>query len=1078
MPQETSQWLFEIRLEGEEAKAALEGLIESFKRIEGAVVGLGQKFDTAMKQMIQPINDLTSAVDRLDASIGKLRPLDLDRDALQAQQLKTELLEVNRILESRAAPSLGTGRYRLPAGFPGARGGQVVGRAEMVEHIVAGRVGTPVLPHRLEQLASIVERSGAISQRMWEEMVIAGERVAEQLRLQATELTRRTGALVAARLREERPRIIGQLYARAGWGMQPSMYEPGGRGRLPKPEPMVGDPEKELEQSRILEAAIGRKIVLQKLMARGAQDVAEKFEGQFRVTRSKEEILREIARTGTMTTEMEKELGLQTERAGRSARRAGGMFRYFGRYLLRYLLLWQMIQAVRGVMRSWFAAHTEMADAIADFGWRVSATTEDLERYRGKLRDISTLVGMPVAQIASPLAGRMTEADLLRAAEAAKVFGGSVEDWARKLDAGTASLDAYAHGLRISTLATEDYARLIDNASEVAKEFNMTEEETIGLLSALPSVLQTDAEGAAELTEALAGLYEQNQLLMTLGMAPAITVGPGGAPQRRPMGEIMAEIGRQPIAQQRQLAVAIGLTREEQQQFFLDAVAGWAEVQQAIRGTVNATGDMEAALAGADESMKAHMASMKAAWASLMTAIGDTEAAKSGVEGLGNVFKGLTSVIEGTSASVGRLLAETVSLGEALAIVAGLIVSPALAFPMLMAGIGRVSEAQKRAGLGGGAAERGRGYTGVTPGTEGAAGAGAWQGFQVMRLPAGMDLARLQQEVNRLTEEFAQPIQDSMGNWVQLTEAEINSNTQLILVLDELGEKVGTLTAYTPALQQAQENLRAELEQQRFNLERLRDITPAQFDAAMRTTLPMWEARLAGIEGFEEPTELFTFFVGQEDILRQSHATQTAMRYTLQDILEVEEKQLEGMWNIPAGVTMRVPLTSLDLMRWMQGGMGGGAATDMLIEPGGALEAAADAQDAATQAMYASATAQTGAAASMSALAQSVGAAIYGGEPVEPGVAREEALATGGDTRQVIHRPPRPRTGGGGALTRQIPTVPAPGGIGAQMTPFVIRLVLESILKLDGDVLARQVEEREVSELARVSRGRIGGLQP
>ena len=1121
MPEEKHIWT--IQVEGKQAKDALERILEAIQKTETAIVGMGEKFDVAIGKIAQPINRLTTAVDALNASIGGMQRNLGDTSGLQAQsqaaqQATVDLRHLRQTIEQYRAPAFGKEMYKVPGGLPG--GGQIASREQMIGRYMAGQFGptpTPAAPTMgptmlqyeetaklaknlglsMDELGAHVERGTAsfahqgqtlreglgileatgaqlkqlgqaeeqltastgraiaeqLKQREgWEQMVASGERVAVQLRQQTTELTRRAGAMVAARQRGGAPGVIGQVYRRAGLPTTPRLEE--------APPPAVGDWEKELEQIQGLEAAIGRKIVVQKLMARGAQDVAEKFEKQFAVTRSKEEILREVSRTGKMTTEMERELGLQTERTGQQARRAGGMMRYFGRYLLRYLILWQGIQAVRGISKAWFAAHMEMADAVADFGWRVSATTEDVARYRDKLRDVSMLVGMPVGQITSPLAGQATEAELLRAAEASKVFGGSVEDWLRTLEKGDVTLDAFAHGLRISTLATEDYAKLVGNASDVAKEFNVTQAEAIGLLSSLPAVLRTDAEGAAELTEALAGLYEQNQLLMTMGVGPAVTVGPGGAPQRRPIPKVMAGIGRLPIAQQRQLAAAIGLTSEAQQQLFLDAVAGWAEVQQAIQSTVDATGDFVDALAGADESLKAHVESMKTAWSGLLESFGTIDALKDVVdvitmsfEGWGMMIEWVGDQFEGLEEKAGWLYA----IGQG-------------PFGWLRRGIGAAAELYRGGREEAGAAAR-AGAAGAPPGPPGAPepgpGAAYFPPMPTMRMQAGMTIGQLSAEMERVIDEvFTRPYTTASGEVIQVTKEQIDVLRKNTVILDETGEAIGLLNVYAPALSVATENLKTEVA--KFNLERLRDIEPEQFDLAMRTILPTWEARLAAIPGFEEEKELQTFFVGEQDVLRQQLATQTAMSYTLQDILDVEKDQLEGMWNIPSGVTMRVPLTSMDLMRWMKGSAAGGVPTDMMPE-GGPLEAAATAQGNAAMAMHASANAQTVAAQVMTAQKQvSLETYMTWAEAER----LEYAAREPSELKQQINR--RAIAGGGGKV---VPTTPVgTTGIGA-LAPlsaqFVINLV--STLFLDKKVVAESVQTELARQLVNTSRGQAGG---
>jgi hypothetical protein len=63
-------------------------------------------------------------------------------------------------------------------------------------------------------------------------------------------------------------------------------------------------------------------------------------------------------------------------------------------------------------------------------------------------------------------------------------------------------------------------------------------------------------------------------------------------------------------------------------------------------------------------------------------------------------------------------------------------------------------------------------------------------------------------------------------------------------------------------------------------------------------------------EYLDQEGEQFNLVLGKQNTLQQLYSTNEAMLFTLQDIKETEEKQLEGMWNIPSGSTFWVPLTS------------------------------------------------------------------------------------------------------------------------------------------------------------------------
>ena len=53
------------------------------------------------------------------------------------------------------------------------------------------------------------------------------------------------------------------------------------------------------------------------------------------------------------------------------------------------------------------------------------------------------------------------------------------------------------------------------------------------------------------------------------------------------------------------------------------------------------------------------------------------------------------------------------------------------------------------------------------------------------------------------------------------------------------------------------------------------------------------------------------------------NARMTALQLALEDLTKVEKAQLSGTWNLPAGSTALVPISSLDLQRWNKSSGGG-----------------------------------------------------------------------------------------------------------------------------------------------------------
>jgi hypothetical protein len=103
--------------------------------------------------------------------------------------------------------------------------------------------------------------------------------------------------------------------------------------------------------------------------------------------------------------------------------------------------------------------------------------------------------------------------------------------------------------------------------------------------------------------------------------------------------------------------------------------------------------------------------------------------------------------------------------------------------------------------------------------------------------------------------------------------------------------------------------------EQEFNLQRLRDIEPSQIPELERR-VNYWTQFLNRIPGYAEQAEDqdFNLVLGEENVFHRLTTTQEALRFAIEDLTEVEKKQLEGMWNIPEGATIMVPLQSLSLL--------------------------------------------------------------------------------------------------------------------------------------------------------------------
>lgn len=107
--------------------------------------------------------------------------------------------------------------------------------------------------------------------------------------------------------------------------------------------------------------------------------------------------------------------------------------------------------------------------------------------------------------------------------------------------------------------------------------------------------------------------------------------------------------------------------------------------------------------------------------------------------------------------------------------------------------------------------------------------------------------------------------------------------------------------------------------------------------------------------GYEEKKQNIGI-LGEGNQVRVLNTTMTALNLAIEDLTEVEKKQLEGQWNLPSGATAYVPISSLFAQTAGSGGAGGnpgiGESTGVLIDQGAnKIDMAADKMLSAADAM-------------------------------------------------------------------------------------------------------------------------------
>ncbi|MCW7071859.1 MAG: phage tail tape measure protein [Methanophagales archaeon] len=725
---------------------------------------------------------------------------------------------------------------------------------------------------------------------------------------------------------------------------------------------------------------MGKTTVSERELAKASKEATDAFLRQVGTTKVKEARLRELNRELEKikgaeggTAEATKKSADATRRSSREVSVADKALRGLGNrmwWVIRTMIVMTAVRGVQQLARTWVQAHQEMDRAMLQFTLRMGATEEELANYRTQISQVSReAIGQP-AQVAEALsvagviAPGYEEMLTSRAAVLSRMTGGELSPLqalrflSRQMktfdvtaEDSTRILDAWIGGFEKSGLTMQEWTAVTQNASSLASSLNTSLEETYGLLGGISAVTGSTASETEMLVRKMRTLYTHPAMGQELGLGPIVTRGAGGEEVYRPMADILREIRRNYVAAGaegeaylQRVANQLGITTRQQRNMFIESIQGWDQIETAISGATDAQSEFNRAVGEAANLFETHTANMSRAWKEFLSSLGDLGPAKYAVDYIASRLElatvSLSALFGQTTLAEARAQQTQISMRQQLsALEAGV---PWAGVPSL--GVEPISEEARRlyeqgvrwstypeyartGRLPSGAAPQavvgaipGAG-AGVTPPTttQQPAGPQALEARTFISLPEGVTFEEFL-EAYRPAEQavLAPKIDLKTGELWQATDEWKRSQTQQVVFIDENTKQMRTMNVLMPALARATKDLQETMEN--VNLQRVQQISPETWDVMVPERQAYWEQQLQQVEGFNEETELFQFFVGQGDHYRKVETTQTAMQYILQDILDVEKQQLEGMWNIPSGVTMQVPLQSLDLMRWMQEG--------------------------------------------------------------------------------------------------------------------------------------------------------------
>ena len=158
-------------------------------------------------------------------------------------------------------------------------------------------------------------------------------------------------------------------------------------------------------------------------------------------------------------------------------------------------------------------------------------------------------------------------------------------------------------------------------------------------------------------------------------------------------------------------------------------------------------------------------------------------------------------------------------------------------------------------------------------------------------------------------------------------EKELDATVKLLQTRQGVNYEMGkTVANLDKALSQM--NSEKQSSQSNFQFQRLKNVDPSQF-GQLEGLAQMYNKFLTNI-GSPEKSQNINLLLGEQNVFKTMNVRMTALQLALEDLTKIEKAQLSGTWNLPAGATALVPISSLDIQRWNGAGGGGGLSADAL----------------------------------------------------------------------------------------------------------------------------------------------------
>lgn len=622
------------------------------------------------------------------------------------------------------------------------------------------------------------------------------------------------------------------------------------------------------------------------------------------------------------------------------------------RWMLRYLILWKGMQVVKNIAKEWFEVNIQLDYSLTLLNVSLSGNIGLMREYEDALYGAARASAQLPSEMAVPtlMTARMYEPEQ---AEAMMTMGGQLATLTQgdpteatraliliqrqlglSVEETQSILDALAGSLRNTHLLYSELLPLLRRAAEYSQRYNMTIEETIGLQAGVMAATGASATEVDGMMRRLTEFYEvgskSNVMLNNMGIN-IVQVTEDGTKLYRPLIDVMREIAvavegdEQALSNLSDTAFRTGSVHRAT---FQTAIRDVDTLNQSYNDAVYSAGEFDRNIEGISETWTVTIRGMKSSWEELLSALKMDPALIGQLDGVSGALSTLAQrMIEAQRAAAdaaadakaqGGFFGQLVEWGDQpnvkfmLGNIPRDIATVAKRMGLIPEQVAPQADADEIWGI------AGLDFPGIGGG--GRAGPPLPKALDittpVAELPKGLGMQELVDDMRVIEQDWVGVFTDGMGQQYEITQNDMEMAREQIMVWDEATNEFRLVMAYMPALRRAISENTEELRLARPQLRHI-EFDPVRYSAAINRLVQHYD-RISKDLGFdEEPRVQLLWGPGDqvERILAGDTALGLAMHALQEAVEENTDAMIEGMWNIPEGQQIWVPLTSITQAR-------------------------------------------------------------------------------------------------------------------------------------------------------------------